>query len=133
MCRSRQVSDTLSCPPTNHLANGRLHSSTWSHGFIQRSRSACSAQNPSRSRSACSCNDRSVTSAFALKSSGGEKVLASEKRFSIAGLLSAIQSASLRQFLFPEAYSSRQVAKPPIHTRPGPAELGPKLCTFSPE
>jgi hypothetical protein len=46
-----------------------------------------------------------------LKSSGGGKVRPSEKRFSIAGLLSAMQSASLRQFLFTEAYSSGMSAK----------------------
>ena len=45
--RSRQLYETFSVPPTNHLANGRSHSSTVSHRFDQSSASACRAQNAS--------------------------------------------------------------------------------------
>ena len=48
-CRSTQLTATLSLPPTNHFANGASHSRTVSHFWAQVSRSACSAQNPSRS------------------------------------------------------------------------------------
>ena len=47
MCRSMQLSHTLSVPPRNHFDRGGVHSSTASHGLAQRSASACSAQYPS--------------------------------------------------------------------------------------
>ena len=45
---SRQLDDTLSCPPTNHLAKGTFHCSTFLKGFIHtNSASACFFQNRS--------------------------------------------------------------------------------------
>src|SRR5215218_8253680 len=73
--RSRQLYETLSRPPTNHLANGGFdQSSTWSHLRNQCSCSACCAQNPSGSASAASYTDGSETTAPSRKSSGGGKV-----------------------------------------------------------
>src|ERR1019366_7475793 len=34
-CRSRQFSERLSLPPTNHFANGAFHSTTFFHGARQ--------------------------------------------------------------------------------------------------
>jgi len=47
--RSRQLAETLSLPPTNHLACGGFHSNTRSQGRIQSRARAWSAQYPSRS------------------------------------------------------------------------------------
>src|SRR5689334_15063036 len=52
-CRSRQLNERLSFPPTNHLANGGLDQSrTRSHFLNQSSSDARSAQNLSGSSSA---------------------------------------------------------------------------------
>src|ERR1700720_1788006 len=42
--RSRQFSERLSCPPTNHFANGAFQASTFFHGFRQISSFASRAQ-----------------------------------------------------------------------------------------
>ena len=47
--RSRQFSETLILPPTNHFANGSSHWRTLSHRLRQRSCFASSAQKPSKS------------------------------------------------------------------------------------
>ena len=44
-----QLTETLSSPPTNHLAWGGVQSSTFAHGAIQSSERASSSQNLSRS------------------------------------------------------------------------------------
>jgi hypothetical protein len=52
-CRSRQLAEALSVPPSNHLANGGSDQSrTVSHGFIQSSFSAQEAHQVSGSASA---------------------------------------------------------------------------------
>ena len=46
-CRSRQLCDTLSLPPTNHFANGSSHSQMVCHSSNQSTSSlACLAQKP---------------------------------------------------------------------------------------
>ena len=45
MCRSRQLWETLSLPPTNHLALGAFHSSVFVHGLNQSRRFAHPSQN----------------------------------------------------------------------------------------
>ena len=45
MCRSRQLYETLSLPPMNHLALGALHSSVFFHGVNQWSCFAQPSQN----------------------------------------------------------------------------------------
>ena len=50
--RSTQLTATLSLPPTNHLANGRFHSSTCVHGVSHVSRLAWAAQKARGSASA---------------------------------------------------------------------------------
>ena len=42
--RSRQLSETLSLPPTNHLAYGGFHSSAFFHGLNQCSSRARASQ-----------------------------------------------------------------------------------------
>src|ERR1700761_4268521 len=44
-CWSRQFSETLSFPPTNHFANGSFHSKTFDHFLFQTSSAASRAQN----------------------------------------------------------------------------------------
>src|SRR5437016_2429117 len=44
-CRSRQFSETFSCPPTNHFAFGALQSSTCFHGLRHVSSFASRAKN----------------------------------------------------------------------------------------
>ena len=51
-CRSRQLYDALSCPPSNHFTQGGSQVMTVSQRLTQPSRSACSAQNASWSASA---------------------------------------------------------------------------------
>src|SRR4051794_17919562 len=76
MCRSRQLTEAFSLPPTNHFANGGSHSSACCHLSDQLSHSACRSQKPIRSIAASS-----YSSGFALasraRSSGG-----SNRRFS---------------------------------------------------
>src|SRR5438309_924597 len=76
--RSRQLSLTLSCPPTNHLANGSFHSRTRFQRLNQCSRSACLAQKPSgsswASRVSFSNSSLLLMCAFAAKSAGGGKL-----------------------------------------------------------
>ena len=49
-CRSRQLAETFSSPPSNQRAQGRFQSSTLSHGLVQVSSAlAVSSQNASRS------------------------------------------------------------------------------------
>ena len=70
--RSRQLYDTLSWPPTNHLAKGRSHSRVVWKSVSQSSRSrAWWAQNASKSAAASSYIDWSDTSAAAAKPGGG--------------------------------------------------------------
>src|SRR5260370_41029360 len=78
MCRSRQLKLTLSLPPTNHLANGSVHSSTLAHFLAQASGPACSAQKRSgaslaRLHSASYCA-RLLGWPFASNLGGGEKL-----------------------------------------------------------
>ena len=76
--RSRQLYDTLSWPPKNHLANGRSHSSVVWKSVCQSSRSrAWPAQNASKSAAASSYIDRSPAWAAAAKSGGGGNVRSS--------------------------------------------------------
>src|SRR5512138_2609039 len=83
--RSRQLYDTLSVPPTNHLANGGSHSRIVCHSSYQLTSSAAwRAQNPCQSFSASSYTSAPVTSASALKVSGGGKVRSSTRSSSIA-------------------------------------------------
>src|SRR6476620_5660525 len=46
-CRSRQLTETLSFPPTNHFACGGFQSRTWLQGDIHSSDLAWSSQNRS--------------------------------------------------------------------------------------
>src|SRR5438270_9700139 len=75
--RSRQLELALSCPLTNHLANGAFDQSrTWVNGLNQSSDLACSAQKPSGSVSAhLASRSRSaaLTRALAANSGGGGK------------------------------------------------------------
>ncbi len=50
--RSRQLTEALSLPPTNHFAFGGFQSRTFFHGLNQSSSFAKPAQNFSKSRSA---------------------------------------------------------------------------------
>src|SRR5215208_1814800 len=81
-CRSRQLAATLSCPPTNHLACGGVHSSTVFQGRIQSSARACSAQKPSRSRAPASYS-AGVAFACAANAAAGANRRGSESRVSI--------------------------------------------------
>src|SRR5947208_14755896 len=88
--RSRQLYATLSCPPTNHFANGGLdQSSTWSHSFAQDSRLACSAQKASRSARAVSYAS-ALTLAFAARSGGGGNCRVSLSRFARVSLMAVV-------------------------------------------
>ena len=79
----------LSCPPTNHFANGGFdQSSTSSHGRAQSSRLACVSQKPSRSASACAYAS-AVTFAEAAISAGGGNCRVSCNRFSRVSLTAA--------------------------------------------
>src|SRR5581483_5297989 len=98
MCRSRQLYATLSCPPTNHFANGGLdQSSTWSHSLAQVSRRACFSQKASRSARASSYA-LATTLAAAANSAGGGNCLVSLSRFSRVSLIGGCSSmwSSLR-------------------------------------
>src|SRR5262245_45564685 len=77
-CRSRQLALTLSCPPTNHLANGSFHSRTFVHGLAHASDFACSAQKACGSSLAfchsASCSAWLLTwAAFANSAEGGKE------------------------------------------------------------
>ena len=50
--RSTQLTDTLSLPPTNHLAKGTFHCKTSDQGSDQVSQRACASQKPRRSAAA---------------------------------------------------------------------------------
>src|SRR5436190_12972448 len=76
--RSTQLALTLSCPPTNHLACGSFHSSTFCQGFAQVRLLACKAQKPSGPSFAAwksrSYSARLLTWAAAANSAGGAKL-----------------------------------------------------------
>src|ERR1041385_3083815 len=81
--RSRQFTDALILPPTNHFALGGFQSRTWVQGLIPSSCFAQSAPYPSGSRRPFSYGVVSWTWALALKPSGGGKRRCSSRRVSI--------------------------------------------------
>src|SRR6185503_8274373 len=92
-CRSTQLTATFSFPPTNHFANGASHSRTLSHFCAHVSRSACSAQKPSRSSSAREYHS-SVALACAANSALGGKLRVSVERLERVGPESAMVGVS---------------------------------------
>ena len=89
--RSRQFSETLSLPPTNHFANGSCQSRIVCHGCDHCTSSAAwRAQKPSSSRAASSYRKVPTTSASALNDSDGGNVRFSAIRASMVSCCSLI-------------------------------------------
>ena len=82
-CRSRQFTDALIRPPTNHRAKGGSQSRTRSQGRLQSRRPASAAQKASGSASAVSYTRRSATTARPRNASGGGYCSFSRRRLSI--------------------------------------------------
>src|SRR5680860_579543 len=72
-CRSTQLYDAFSSPPTNHLANGAsLQSRVWSKSLLHvRYERACAAQNPSWSAVAAPYSSALPLAALANSALGG--------------------------------------------------------------
>src|ERR1700761_3231705 len=113
-CRSTQLYDAFSSPPTNHLANGAFHSSTVSQGFAQVSRLACSSQKPSRSALARSYASALTLAASASSSGGSNRRFSLSRLESVASLVDSVTAlllgpgpplGRLGQTLFPTAVS----------------------------
>jgi hypothetical protein len=85
-CRSTQLAETLSFPPTNQRASGDSHSSTASHGRIHSSSRAKPAQKPSGSCSARAYTSGSFTCATSWKAAGGGNARSSVSRLEISEL-----------------------------------------------
>ena len=94
--RSRQLTLTLSLPPTNHFAKGGFHSSTRFHGADHSSSRAKDSQKPSGSRSASSYTEALWTVALALNSADASMTRLMEKRLEVGGVCHRDSSIRLR-------------------------------------
>src|SRR3989449_9365014 len=91
-CRSRQFCETLSWPPTNHLANGAFHWRTFDHFLIQTNSFARSDQYRSGSAAASRRTLGSWSHASLRNDFGGGYSSFSFRRLSIVALETTIIS-----------------------------------------
>src|SRR5262245_45607937 len=110
-CRSRQLTLTLSWPPTNQRASGEFHSRTFVQGLLHSSSRANDSQKASGSAAARSYTPGSFAIARVRQSADGAKTRPSFRRLSISGF-DIPSDLGLRRRLLPE---ERQAEERPQH------------------